>query len=270
MLYNRFRMAESMADEASIAEPNPLRHATLPVALSVAAIVAAAWYVTWSTSDWTMAVLGTPFSSPAGARLVLFFALMTVMMVAMMLPSALPMVLTYAGLTRLEAGRPTKPTDLVGTALFASTYFLVWGGFGVAALLSLVALGFMGPMMDVTLLVPAGVLVAAGLYQVTRTKEVCLSHCQSPMGFVIGHWRAGRMGALRMGLRHSTYCVGCCWLFMLVLFVAGAMSLIWMGAISVVIFVEKLGPATSILRRAIGAVLVVLGTVVGAGALGVL
>jgi len=109
-------------------------------------------------------------------------------------------------------------------------------------------------------------LVAAGLWQVTRTKEVCLTHCTSPMSFVLHHWRSGRAGAIRMGVRHSSYCIGCCWLFMLVLFVSGSMSLLWMGGLSVVIFAEKLGVRTTLFSRAIGVLLVALGALAGVGA----
>lgn len=251
-----------MAVERSLGEGNLLKQLTLPVALLVAAVVGLAWYTTWATSGLTMAFLAMPMSTAGSTELAVFFAVLVVMMVAMMLPSALPMVLMYAGLSRLEAGRPMRPTDLVGTALFSSAYFVVWGIFGVLALLGLMALGLMGPMVGVLAFAPAIALVAAGLYQATRTKEVCLSHCQSPMAFVLGHWRPGRIGALRMGLRHAMYCVGCCWLFMLVLFVAGAMSLVWMGVLSVVIFAEKLGPKQMLLSRVIGILLVVLGVFV--------
>ncbi len=212
-----------------------------------------------------MALMATPMSPGGTADLTLFFVLLVVMMVAMMLPSALPMVLTYHGLTRLEAGRPTKPADLSATGAFTSAYFVVWGAFAVVALLGLMALGLLGPLSGTLAFVPAGVLVAAGIYQVTRTKEVCLHHCQSPMGFVMTHWRSGRLGALRMGLDHAAYCIGCCWLFMLVLFVAGSMSLLWMGALSVVIFVEKLGPKQLVVSRAIGVLLVILGGLVAVG-----
>lgn len=245
-----------------------LRALTLPVAVVVAATVAAAWYVTWTTSDASMALFASPLMDPTGLGFA--FALLVVMMVAMMLPSALPMILAYDGITRLEAGRPVRPPDRVATTLFASAYFVVWGLFALTALLGLVAVGLLDPMgmtMGMPLLlVSAGVLIAAGAWQATRTKEVCLTHCQSPMGFALHHWRSGRLGAWRMGLRHASYCIGCCWLFMLVLFVAGAMSLAWMGAISIAIFIEKMGWRPVLVSRAIGAVLVVAGAAFAAQA----
>ncbi len=243
------------------AVPDLLRRLTIPVAVAVTAIVAVAWYVTWASADLMMQLLAP--ATTGATDLALFFALMVVMMIAMMLPSALPMVLAYHGLTRLEGGRPTKPADAVATLAFVLPYFLVWGSFGVAALLGLMALGLMGPMlMGPALLIPGVTLLAAGGWQVTRTKEVCLRHCTSPMGFVLHHWRSGRIGAMRMGFRHSLYCIGCCWLFMLVLFVAGSMSLLWMGGLSLAIFGEKLGVRTLLFSRAIGVLLVILGIAV--------
>ncbi len=236
-----------------------LRRLTLPIAALVAALVTAAWYVTWATADLTMAFMGVPLSSEIALALPLAFLLLVVMMAAMMLPSALPMVLTYAGITRLENGRPVRPADRVATAAFAAAYFVVWGVFALAALVGLIFLGVMGPVEGILLFVPAVTLVAAGAYQVTRTKEACLRACVSPMGFVMTHWRNGRRGAWRMGLDHAAYCIGCCWLFMLVLFVAGAMSLAWMGAISLAIFAEKLGWRPVLVSRVIGLLLLAAG-----------
>ncbi len=125
----------------------------------------------------------------------------------------------------------------------------------------------MGSMTNVLAIASSATLVAAGLWQVTRTKEVCLTHCTSPMSFVMHHWRSGRLGAIRMGFRHSMYCIGCCWLFMLVLFVSGSMSLLWMGGISVVIFAEKLGVRTLLFSRIIGVLLLALGGIVAFGAI---
>lgn len=244
-----------------------LRGLSTPFAALVAVVVVAAWFFVWATSDLAMAVMGVPMGVPGPLDLALFFALLVVMMVAMMLPSALPMVLAFHGLTRLEGGRPTKPADRIGTVAFLVPYFAIWGAFAVAALLGLMALGLLEPMRaGPVLLVPAGTLVAAGLWQLTRTKEVCLSHCTSPMGFVLRHWRPGRLGAMRMGFRHSMYCIGCCWLFMVVLFVTGSMSLLWMGGLSLAIFAEKVGVRPRLVSRGIGGLLVLLGALFAVGA----
>lgn len=238
-----------------------LRRLTAPVAVMVAVAVAVAWYVTWSSTEFMMGLLMPGIIPTAPVSLTVFFVLLAVMMVAMMLPSALPMILAYRGLTRLEDGQTVKPVDYVAVALFVVPYFLIWGAFSVIALLGLVALGLLGPFTGNLAFAPAGVLVAAGAYQFTRPKDVCLGHCESPMGFVMHHWRSGRAGALRMGSRHALYCVGCCWMFMLVLFVVGAMSLGWMGVVSILIFAEKVGAARFPVRGSLGVVLFVLGGV---------
>ena len=250
----------TLAAEGSVSAPDLLRRVTVPVAGLVAVLVAVAWYVTFSTSTLTMSFLmmGSP-TQPL--ELALFFGLTTTMMVAMMLPAALPMIVAFHGMTRLEGGRPVKPADAVATAMFVAPYFLVWGAFGVLALVALVALGLMGPMTGALAIAPAATLVVAGVYQLTRPKEVCLAHCQSPMAFVMRHWRSGRTAAARMGLHHAAYCLGCCWLFMIVLFVAGSMSLLWMGLLSGVIFVEKVATRQRVVARAVAALLLILGAI---------
>ena len=253
-----------MAETVRAGPAGLLRHLTIPMAAVLALAVGAAWYATWASANTLMALMAP--SILGSTDLVLFFALLVVMMMAMMLPSALPMIVAYRGMTRLESGRPTKPADDAATVLFIAPYFLVWGAFGVGALLALSALGLMGALTGPFAFASAVTLVAAGLWQVSRTKEVCLTHCTSPMSFVLHHWRSGRFGAAQMGFRHSLYCIGCCWLFMLVLFVSGSMSLLWMGGLSVVIFAEKLGVRTTLFSRAIGVLLVALGALAGVGA----
>ena len=246
-------------DPASGPDPAALlRRLTWPVAGAVALAVAASWYVSWATSGFAMGVLMAPAAASPSALLVVLL-LLGVMMVAMMLPSALPVVLTYHRLT--STGRE-RPGERLGTAAFAASYFVVWGLFALAAYLALSALGLLGPLTGSLALAPGAVLVAAGTWQVTRTKGACLAHCQSPMGFLLLHWREGRLGAWRMGVRHAAYCIGCCWLFMLVLFIGGAMSLAWMAGISVAILVEKVGWRPSLTPQAIGVVLVAAGLAV--------
>ena len=253
--------ARAVTNETARA-PDLLRQLLAPVGMFVGVAVAVAWYVTWSSSELMMGLMMPGVTATDPQALAVFLVLLTVMMVAMMLPSALPMILAFRGLTRLAGGQPVKHADDVATALFVLPYFLVWGGFSVVALLGLLGLGLIGPFMGALAFAPAGVLIAAGAYQFTRPKEVCLSHCESPMGFVMHHWRSGRAGAVRMGTRHAMYCIGCCWMFMVVLFVVGAMSLAWMGVVSIFIFAEKVGSERYPVRRAIGVVLFVLGAIV--------
>src|SRR5207249_12262450 len=133
---------------------NLLRRLTIPVGLGVATLVVLAWYVTWTSSDFANALMAP--AAFGSTDLALFFALIVVMMVAMMLPSALPMALAYHGLTRLEDGQPSKPADVPGIVAFVVPYFLVWGLFGVAALIGLMGLGLVGSMLvGPTLLISA-------------------------------------------------------------------------------------------------------------------
>jgi predicted metal-binding membrane protein len=111
----------------------------------------------------------------------------------------------------------------------------------------------------------AGLLIAAGIYQLTPLKRVCLSHCRSPVHYLSAHWRQGHFGALRMGITHGTYCLGCCWLLMALLFVGGAMNLLWIAGLSVVVLTEKLVPAGLWIGRALGLLLLAAGTYVAFG-----
>ena len=178
------------------------------------------------------------------------------MMAAMMLPSVLPMVLVYARIARERSG--TAPTWL-----FVASYFAVWTGYGLLAyaasrgLRSLDA-GFFawyraGPW------IAGGAVAAAGVYELTPLKDVCLRHCRTPLHFVLHGWRAGRLGAVRMGGEHGFWCVGCCWGLMLALFALGVMSLFWMAAIGAVIFAEKVLPFGGRLTRPLAFAFVALG-----------
>jgi len=178
------------------------------------------------------------------------------MMAAMMLPSVLPMVLFYARVARERSG--SAPTWL-----FVASYLAVWTGFGLLAyaasrgLRSLDAGVFAwdraGPW------IAGGAVAAAGLYELTPLKDVCLRHCRTPLHFVLHGWRAGRLGAVRMGGEHGFWCIGCCWGLMLALFALGVMSLFWMAAIGAVIFAEKVLPFGGRLTRPLALAFVVLG-----------
>ncbi len=239
----------------------PARQLTARMVLVVTLLTIVAWYVTWTTADPLMSLMMMPSALTGPIELGLFFVLITVMMVAMMLPAALPMIMTFHGRTRMNDSHIDGSKDVTATVAFVTPYFLLWGGFGVVSLFGLTMLGVMGPLTGPIAIIPAATLFAAGTYQITRVKQMCLSHCQSPLSFVMHHWRGGRMGAMRMGLSHALYCLGCCWLFMIALFVAGSMSLLWMGALSAVIFVEKVGFKQLLFSRVFGAMLVLLGGV---------
>jgi predicted metal-binding membrane protein len=187
------------------------------------------------------------------------FVMWAVMMVAMMTPSATPVILIFAGMQRKQSGR-RLPLILF---IFVAGYLLVWSGFSAAAAAAQWTLhqaAMLSPAMrTASPWLGGGILIAAGIYQLTPSKRACLAHCQSPLGFLMSHWRAGTAGALRMGIAHGAYCVGCCWALMCVLFVVGVMNLVWVAALSIVVLVEKIGPAGQVVARVTGVGMVAAG-----------
>jgi predicted metal-binding membrane protein len=197
-----------------------------------------------------------------------FFALVmwAVMMVGMMLPSAAPVMLLVAAISRRRAaGAPGL------TAAFALGYILAWGGFSVVATAlqwGLHAAALLSPRLATTSpLLEGGLLVAAGVYQLTPLKAACLAHCRSPLGFLMTEWRDGVGGALRMGFAHGLYCLGCCALLMGLLFVAGVMNLLWVAVIALFVLVEKVAPGGPWVGRLVSWALIGAGLVVLARAL---
>ena len=186
-------------------------------------------------------------------------AMWMVMMVGMMLPSAASTILLFAALER----KRQQLGPYGRTALFVSGYFLTWFAFSVVAAAAQAALssaGLMSMDMTVTSAVAGGaVFILAGLYEFSPLKNRCLSHCRSPLEWIAHHQRPGSLGALRMGMSHGLFCVGCCWMLMLLLFVGGVMNLLWVAAIAGVVLVEKLLPGGPIAARIAGGALVVFG-----------
>lgn len=188
------------------------------------------------------------------------FVMWAVMMAAMMLPSAIPMILLYEAVTQRRMDRGER---VPGSAAFTAGYFAVWMGFSLFAVASqfgLEAAALLSPMMEATSIgLSAVVLTGAGLYQWSPIKRACLEHCRSPLEFVMSHWQEGRSGAFVMGLQHGAYCLGCCWVLMLLLFVGGVMNLFWISALAAYILVEKLAPGGTWIRRISGIMLMVWG-----------
>ena len=186
-----------------------------------------------------MAMPMTPRWTPAAFALA--FAMWAVMMVGMMLPSAAPMILTFAALHQRKAEAAARS---VPTLLFVSGYLLVWGGFSLFATLlqwALDELELLSPTLTTTNALFGGALfLSAGVYQLTPLKQACLRHCRSPFAFLFNRWRDGGSGALRMGIEHGAYCLGCCWLLMALLFGVGVMNLLWVAAITLFVLGEKL------------------------------
>jgi predicted metal-binding membrane protein len=201
----------------------------------------------------SMAMPGMDMAMPwTVGRFALSVAMWWVMMVAMMLPSAAPTILLYARAASLGSA-PTHPP----TGSFLAGYLLAWGGF------SLGAAGLQTGLETLALLAPmemasrshwlsGGILIAAGLYQVSPLKDVCLRQCRNPAQFLSRHYRPGVKGALRMGLIHGSYCVGCCWLLMTLLFVGGVMNLAWIALLTLIVALEKLLPYGRIIGIAAG------------------
>ena len=198
------------------------------------------------------------------------FLMWAVMMTAMMVPTAAPMILVFATVNRKrqEQHRPFVPTSV-----FLSGYIVVWCGFAAAATAANWALhanGQLDMMMGETssAYVGGAILLAAGIFQWSRLKYACLSHCRSPMSFLMTDWREGPLGALRMGLHHGTYCVGCCWVLMALLFVLGVMNLLWIAALGGFVLLEKVIPRGQTISRASGIGLAAWGALMLSGVIG--
>ncbi|MFZ5790065.1 MAG: DUF2182 domain-containing protein [Pseudomonadota bacterium] len=242
-----------------------LRRDRLLVAGALAVVVALAWLHLLrgagtemrEMDDMLMPMARGPWSAGHAALMLVMWA---AMMMAMMLPSAAPMILLYSSIARR---RGTHRGALVMTGVFALGYVAVWSVFGIGATTmqwSLDAAALLSPTMRTTSVALAGaVLIGAGLYQWTPLKQACLRQCRSPLDFVLTHWREGARGAFGMGLRHGCYCLGCCWLLMALLFVGGVMNLAWIIGIAAFVLVEKTAPAGHWLGRIAGGALVAWG-----------
>lgn len=187
----------------------------------------------------------------------LVFAMWTVMMVGMMLPSAAPAILIFARVAR-SGPEPDRP--VLRAYLFTAGYLLTWAAFSAAATAAqslLAQSAWVTPMMEsASPYFAAALLAVAGAYQWSAAKRACLVRCRTPAAFITEHWRRGALGALRLGAAHGAYCVGCCWALMLLLFAGGVMSLTWIAGLSVFVLFEKVGPRREWTDRVTGAVLV--------------
>lgn len=275
------RLAASLGGDVAAGETleRVLRGDRALVVVGLVAIAALAWayivYVAIGMGEIGMAASGgavetvMPQMRPWGiVDFLLTFIMWSVMMVAMMVPSATPMVLLFAA---AERKRRATRSPLGFTALFLLGYLLVWTAFSAGATLvqwGLHGAALLSPMMVSTSTVLGGsLLVAAGLFQVTPLKTACLRHCRSPLHFFMGEWREGKRGALAMGMKHGAYCVGCCWVLMALLFVAGVMNLLWVAVITVLALVERVAPGGEVIGRVAGVLLIAAGLVLASGVL---
>jgi predicted metal-binding membrane protein len=190
---------------------------------------------------------------------VMLFVMWSAMMAAMMIPGASPMITAFA---TINHRRQARAVPYVPTGAFLLGYLIVWAGFSVIATALqwlLQTLGLLTTMMQSSSYYwSAALFGAAGLYQLSPLKEMCLAHCRSPDVFVLTEWRDGELGAVIMGLRHGLFCMGCCAALMLLLFAVAVMDLRWVVALTVLVTSEKLLPGAKIWRLAIAALLMAI------------
>ncbi|MGI9590626.1 MAG: DUF2182 domain-containing protein [Myxococcota bacterium] len=212
-----------------------------------------------------MAMMGLQPWTPA--HFAMMFAMWVIMMTGMMLPSATPTALVYAAVAR-KASREGTPVAPV--AAFVAGYLLMWTLFSLGATVTqwgLERAALLSPMLVASTPALGGaLLVAAGVYQLTPLKDVCLEHCRSPAHFIAERWRPGKLGALRMGAEHGAYCLGCCWVLMGLLFFGGVMNLLWIAAIALFVLLEKVVPHGGGGGRWAGVGMIVAGALVFVGA----
>jgi predicted metal-binding membrane protein len=256
-------------DAVSTFETAPSRRELALIWLCIILVVGLAWaYLvhldrqmsTAMEHDMAMEAMGMSMQMPwTAADVGLTIVMWSVMMVGMMAGSALPVLLLIA------RGRASRGSGHAGrhVAVFAAGYLAVWIGFSVVAAAAqwmLHEAAMLSPMMTTASPRLGGaILIAAGAYQLTPVKGACLTHCRSPLGFLMGHWRDGLSGAFQMGLRHGLFCLGCCWAVMCVLFVVGVMNLFWVAAITAFVLLEKVGPGGVWIARLAGIAMIVIG-----------
>jgi predicted metal-binding membrane protein len=233
-----------------------------PRQLALVGLLLALALVGWLVTDERMAGMDHGPGTDPGT-LGFYVTAWVVMMAAMMFPSIWPMVMAYTRIQarRRELGRPGARSGT--TTLFVGGYLISWTAFGLAAY----ALFDLIHSLDIDAFswerggpyLAGGVIVAAAAYQLTPAKDVCLRKCRSPLDFVLGYWKDGYRGALRMGVEHGAWCVGCCWALMAALFALGVMSVGWMLFVAALIAVEKMLPWKAVANRGIAVLLLVLG-----------
>ncbi len=236
-----------------------LSHGNVILALLLA-LAAIAWVVlarNGAGADMAMA------SPTMGMHAAMFLTVWVIMMVAMMFPTAAPMILTFHS---VQASRRRRGEAFVASWVFVAGYLLVWTLSGLAAYAGAVAAEAVAARAslspEVAARIGGGILIVAGLYQLTPLKHRCLSRCRTPLGFVMTSWREGTAGALRMGLLHGGYCLGCCWLLFVILFPLGIMNLAAMAVITLIVLAEKSAPWGRGVVHATAAALVAYGAVV--------
>ena len=250
-----------------------LRKDRVIIVAAIAIIAAIAWaytvYLSQSGMNMGSMQMGSDTSMGAGMAMAnmrswtaadfsLMFVMWAVMMVAMMAPSATPMLLMFASLNRK---RREREAPYVPTGVFLAGYVIVWAAFSLAATggnWGLHQASLLSSMMGESTsgYLGGGLLLLAGVFQWSPLKYNCLKQCRTPMGFLMTSWREGPQGALRMGLEHGAYCLGCCWALMLLLFVLGIMNLVWIAALAAFVLAEKVAPKGEWVSRITGILMI--------------
>jgi len=252
-----------------------LRRERAVVCTALAVLLVLAWGYLWQGAGMGMTVLDMtslalfphtqpepmPGMAPPVLSWLTIVAMWWVMMVAMMTPSAAPLVLLYGRVVRHATSARQTPAAYASPLLLIGGYLVVWHAFSLAAAtlqLVLVEAGLISRMVlwSKSALLSASVLILAGLYQLSPLKRVCLARCRGPVEFLTRNFRPGRYGAFVMGLKHGMWCVGCCWSLMLLLFVGGVMNIVWIVLLALFVLVEKLFPNGETVGK-VGAVILI-------------
>ncbi len=251
-----------MSDVPTADSVHQSRERYLILALLLALTVAAWGFLLWAPVSLSMQNAGTA-GLTMGLSGTLFLVIWVVMMVAMMFPSAAPMILMFS---KIYAGKRQQEQSFVPTWIFVSAYLLIWTLFGVVAYI--VALGVEALAQNWPWLadnagrIGGALLIVGGLYQLSPLKDVCLAKCRTPLGFILGNWRSGYRGSFLMGLKHGGYCLGCCWLLFAILFPLGIMNVAAMAVLALLIYAEKTLPAGRRIAQLAAIALVAYGVLV--------
>lgn len=237
----------------------PLALERVVLGASLVLLCALAWAFTVWQAQGMETMQPMPWSAGHFAAMLLMWV---IMMVAMMLPGVFPMVYAFATISRQ---RRERKAPYVASAFFVAGYLIAWSAYSALATAAQWGLEHAG-LLDLRMrstsdVLTGGLFLAAGLYQWTALKEVCLVNCRSPAGYFLTEWRDGRTGAIVMGLKHGAFCVGCCAVLMALLFAVAVMDVIWVATLTVVVVMEKLLPGERFWRHAIGAILTLVGAV---------
>jgi len=228
------------------------------------AIAAAAWaLLVWQQMGMDADMRMDMYSLTMGMKAPLFLAVWMIMMTAMMFPTAAPMILTFH---QVQAGKQGRGETFVSSWVFVAGYMLVWGAMGVVAFAGAMGAemiaGHVGLSTATAARFGGALLMVAGAYQLSPLKDLCLAKCRTPIGFILTSWRDGYWGAVRMGLEHGLFCLGCCWLLFLALFPLGIMNVAAMAVVTLLIFAEKTLPAGEQIAKVSGIALLLYGAAV--------